>query len=142
MDAWRQRVIDEAVTWLRTPWAHAQAVKGAGVDCAQLLRMVYVDAGVIEPFETGSYPPDLMLHSTEERFASFADRYMDAVSSPQPGDAVLWKFGRSFSHGGIVIEWPRFIHAYRPENQVCYGDDRDQNLTHRDRRFYMPKVAI
>ncbi|HYL49488.1 MAG TPA: hypothetical protein VET84_09005 [Stellaceae bacterium] len=29
-----------------------------------------------------------------------------------PGDIALWRFGRCFSHGAIVIEWPVVIHAY------------------------------
>ncbi len=30
----------------------------------------------------------------------------------EPGDIVLWKFGRCFSHGAIIVEWPTIIHAY------------------------------
>ena len=29
-----------------------------------------------------------------------------------PGDIALWRFGRCFSHGAIVVDWPVVIHAY------------------------------
>ena len=141
MDAWRQRVIDEAAKWLRTPWRDKAQVLGAGVDCAHLLIAVYAGAGLIEPFDPGEYPQDMMLHSDRELFTQWIDKYMDPVEAPLPGDAVIWKFGRSFSHGGIVTLWPAFIHAYRMEGIVCYGDDRDVYLNHREKRFYTPKVT-
>jgi|SRR5579872_717175 len=29
-----------------------------------------------------------------------------------PADIALWRFGRCFSHGAIVVDWPIVIHAY------------------------------
>lgn len=48
---YRLAVIESAKAWLGTPWHHMARVRGAGVDCAQLLMATYSDAGVIEPFE-------------------------------------------------------------------------------------------
>lgn len=140
MDAWRSAVIQEVQKWLRTPWHHRAKVLGVGVDCAQLLIAAYAGAGIIEDFDTGEYPPDLMLHSEQELFTEWIERYMNPIESPEPGDAVLWKFGRSFSHAAIVVAWPNFIHAYRAEGCVCYGDDRDVYLNRRAKHFYTPKV--
>src|SRR5690349_11447583 len=39
---WRARLLDEARTWLLTPWHHNARVRGAGVDCGQLLIACYV----------------------------------------------------------------------------------------------------
>ena len=49
----RQRDLVESVarSWLRTPYHDLGEVKGAGCDCATLLKCVYVEAGVIAPFE-------------------------------------------------------------------------------------------
>ena len=33
-DALRERVVAEALSWLGTPYAHRQRLKGVGVDCA------------------------------------------------------------------------------------------------------------
>ena len=54
----RTALVDAARSWLNTPYHHKARVKGAGVDCAQLLIGVYTDAGLIEAFDTGDYPPD------------------------------------------------------------------------------------
>src|SRR5215475_8049951 len=43
----RAAVIAEAKTWLGTPFAHRSMVKGAGVDCAQLVRLVFIECGVL-----------------------------------------------------------------------------------------------
>ena len=38
----RQAIIDETVTWLRTPYHHMAAIKGAGVDCAQTVSYTHL----------------------------------------------------------------------------------------------------
>lgn len=35
-----QDIVDEALSWVRTPWQHQQAIKGVGVDCANYLAGV------------------------------------------------------------------------------------------------------
>ena len=67
----RTAVLDEARSWLGTPYHHRACVKGAGVDCAQILIAVYANAGLIQAFDTGDYPPDWMLHREEERYLGF-----------------------------------------------------------------------
>jgi len=134
----RQAVIAEARTWLRTPWVHRARIKGAGVDCGQLLIAVYSAAGVIEPFDTGEYPQDFMLHQAEERFLGFVLRHAHEVDAPGPGDIAVWRHGRCFSHAGIVVQWPEVIHASVPEGQVAYGTaGRDPKLAG-PVRFFSP----
>lgn len=122
MEAWRARIIEEAKTWLRTPWHHAARVKGSGVDCGQLIIGVYINAGLVEHFETGGYPADWMLHQSEERYLGWVEKYLDPVDVPQPGDVAAWRYGHCFSHGAIVVDWPTIIHAYRREKGVVWGD--------------------
>lgn len=122
MEAWRQRIIDEAKTWLRTPWHHNARVKGAGVDCGQLIIACYIDAGLVPHFETGDYSPDWMLHQSEERYLGWVEKYLDPVDTPRPGDVCAWRFGHCFSHGAVVLDWPNVIHAFRSERAVVYGD--------------------
>jgi cell wall-associated NlpC family hydrolase len=43
----QQAVIVEARRWLNTPYHHAAAVHGVGVDCLMLLCCVYSAAGVV-----------------------------------------------------------------------------------------------
>ena len=64
-------MVAEARTWIKTPWRHMAAIKGAGVDCAMLLAAVYVATGLVKPFDPRPYPMDWMLHRDDERFLGF-----------------------------------------------------------------------
>lgn len=137
MEPIRQQILDEARTWLRTPWHHMARVKGAGVDCAQFLIGVYSAVGIVESFDTGHYPHDWMLHKEEERFLSFLQQYGREVAAPQPGDAVVYKIGHCFSHGGIVVDWPgEIIHAWFPERMVVQSKGLGGMLAGREHKFF------
>jgi cell wall-associated NlpC family hydrolase len=136
MEAWRQRILTAAETWLLTPWAHNQCVKRAGVDCGRFLHASYAEADLAAPVDFGTYPADWMLHRSEERFLGWVERYLDPVGYPQPGDVAVWKFGRCFSHGAIVVDWPRIIHAYVPCRMVTRDDASKGALVDRPVLFY------
>jgi cell wall-associated NlpC family hydrolase len=138
MQGERQRVVDAARTWLDTPYHHHARLKGVGVDCAQILIAVFAEAGLVEPFETGYYPPDWMMHREAERYLGFVTQYCPhvVIGTPQPGDIAVWRIGRCFAHGGIITEWPHFIHAYLPARKVCYGSADDGDLANRARLIY------
>lgn len=122
MEAWRESLLAEARAWLGTPWHHNARVKGAGVDCGQYIIGSYVGAALVGDFQTGSYPMDWMQHQSEERFLGWVEQYLDPVQIALPGDVVVYRFDKSYSHGGIVVEWPLILHAYRRERGVVYGD--------------------
>jgi cell wall-associated NlpC family hydrolase len=118
----RQRVLLAASSWLGTPYHHAGRVKGAGVDCLTLLAEVYHEAGLVEKVKIPYYPMDWHLHRDAERYMEGLLSYtreLEVTATPQPGDIALWKFGRCFSHGAIVMNWPLVIHAYVTKT-VCY----------------------
>jgi len=56
---------------------------------------------------------------------------------PLPGDIALFRFGRTFSHGAIVTDWPRLVHAYWNIG-VVYGDANLHPLAGRPVRFFSP----
>lgn len=122
MDTWRAAVLTEAESWLLTPWRHEARVKGAGADCGQFIIASFIGGGLVDHFETGTYPQDWMLHQSGERYLAWVEQYLDRVDVPQPADVAVWHFGHCFSHGAIVVDWPLVIHAYRPERAVVYGD--------------------
>ena len=51
-------------------------VKGAGVDCAMFPLEVYREAGLIGHIEIPYYPPDWMLHRSEEIFLRIVQRVL------------------------------------------------------------------
>ncbi len=114
----RAAIVAEAATWLRTPYHHQAGVKGAGCDCAFLLIRVFAACGLVPEVDPRPYPPDWHLHRDEERYLGWIRRYAGRIETPLPGDVALWRFGRTVSHAGIVVEWPTIIHAYRGEGVV------------------------
>lgn len=120
----QQRVVTEAHTWLGTPYHHAAAIKGAGVDCAFLLIEVFAASGLIERFDPRPYPMDWHLHRSEERYLGQVLEHAEQVETPEPGDIALYQFGRCVSHGAIIIDWPMVIHAQRPEGCVIGEGDQ------------------
>lgn len=139
IDQWRSKIVEEAISWLRTPWHHEARVKGAGVDCAQFLIAVYSAVGLVEPFETHQYSPDWHLHRDEPLFLQYLRQYAVEVQEPLPGDIVMWNFGRHEAHGSIVVEWPLIIHAYKEERAVCYTDVSTSPIRRRLAGFYRLK---
>lgn len=122
----RQRVVDEALTWMGTPYHHMARVKGEGVDCGQLLAAVYEHAGLVPHIDPGSYPHDWHLHRDVERYLGQVQAYAAPTDTPKPGDIALFRFGRCISHGAIVVEWPRVLHSYVHLGVVL--DDVSTNL--------------
>jgi cell wall-associated NlpC family hydrolase len=101
--ALRNAIIKEALSWVGTPYAQQAAVKGAAVDCVMLMVSAMVAGGILLPFDPRPYPPLFHLHRDDERYLGWLTAIGNEVASPQPGDFVLWKFGRVYSHGGVII---------------------------------------
>ncbi|MHB1872293.1 MAG: NlpC/P60 family protein [Steroidobacteraceae bacterium] len=129
MDAVRASIIAEAQSWLGTPYHHRAQVKGVGVDCAMLPIAVYSAVGVIKHFTPEPYPPDWMLHRSEERFLGYVQRFAVPTATPQPGEVALFRFGRCVSHAGIICEPGYMIHADLRAGCVC----RTEIATYADR---------
>ena len=111
----RAAVATEALTWLGTGYHHHGRIKGVGVDCAQLLCAVFEACGLVPHIETGMYPVDWHLHRNEELFSAWLRQYAHCCEPGEPvqaGDVLLFKFGRTFSHGSICVGDDLLVHAY------------------------------
>jgi cell wall-associated NlpC family hydrolase len=135
-DEQRPLVVAEALGWVNTPYHPHARVKGVGVDCAMLLAEVYERAGVIPHVDPGHYSPQFGLHRDEEVFEEFVLRHGVEVDAPEPGDCVLFRYGRCYSHGGIMVSEVRFVHAMVSPPLVVCTDLSDAEVAERERRFY------
>lgn len=111
----RVAVVEEALTWEQTPYRHHARLKGVGVDCAQILCAVYESVGLSPHVELGNYAPDWHMHRSVEVYQSTLATYMTQLAegvAPQIGDVALFRFGRAFSHAGILISEEEVLHAY------------------------------
>src|SRR5262249_22458520 len=107
----RERVVAAARSWIGTKYHHRARIRGVGVDCATLLVAVYAEAGVLPPFDLPAYSPPAHLNHDDEKYLAVVLEHCGEVERPDTGDMVLWRFGRTLSHGAIVVEWPTVIHA-------------------------------
>lgn len=133
----RAAVINEALSWDGTPYRQQGYVKGkdGAVDCSMLLVAAWVYSGFVEPFDPRPYPPNWFLHHSEERYLAWMETLAVEVQSPQPGDIVLFKFGRCFAHSGILTQVPgQIIHAAAMTKRCTLGDLTDPLLKYFDRK--------
>lgn len=123
----RVALVKSARLWIRTPFHHRSAVLGHGIDCAHLLLEAHVGAGLADRFAVEAYPHDWHMHRNEERFLATLESYLGRVGDSEesirdrgddfrvlPGNVLIWRFGRTFSHGAIAAQWPNIIHASFP----------------------------
>ncbi|QXX74231.1 hypothetical protein [Methylovirgula sp. HY1] len=132
----RAAVVAEARSWIGTPYHNCADIKGVGVDCGMLLIRCFVDTGLCAPFDPRPYPPDWHLHRGDERYLGFVFDRCAETQEGAPGDVIVFRYGRCYSHGGIVTNAAplRFVHAYWPCKQVVEEDlSRSLKLSHPDR---------
>ncbi|MHB8286175.1 MAG: C40 family peptidase [Caulobacteraceae bacterium] len=134
----RQAVVAEALTWLRTPYAHRQQVKGVGVDCAQFPLAVYAAVGVIPPTEIGAYCPQWHLHRGEELYLDAVRRLAREIAPDTAGlaDFAVWRYGRTFSHGAILLAGAHVVHALRGVGVTLGDRSIDEDLRTRPMRVF------
>jgi cell wall-associated NlpC family hydrolase len=138
----RAAVVAEARTWIGTPYLHQSRLKRVGCDCAQLPIAVYSSVGLC-PAINPDYSPQWMLHRYEEQYLGWVEQFAHEITLDQlgVGDFIVWKFGRTFSHGGIVVDPAAhiIIHACIGDGLVLEADwSREADLPGRAVKYYSP----
>jgi hypothetical protein len=118
--AGRRILVSEAKSWINTPYHPGADLRGVGVDCGMLLVRVFVDAGLVPAFDPRPYPQDWHLHREDERYLGFVFNHAVEVARAQPGDVVVFRYGRAYAHGGIVTATQplTLVHAFSPAQAV------------------------
>jgi len=116
----RARVVAAARAWRGTPYHHMADIPGVGVDCAMILVRVFCDLGLVAPFDPRPYTKDWFLHRDDERYLGHLLAHATQVTAPAIGDMIVFRLGRCFSHGGIVVGTAPLliVHAFRPARCV------------------------
>ena len=117
--ALRRQVVEEAMSWLRTPYMQQQDKKGGGVDCSMLLVRCWVDTGILQPFDPRPYSPNWHMHKEEEKYLAWMDTLAVPIKREELdiADVLLFKVGKCFAHAGIVTELSpdgriKIVHAH------------------------------
>ncbi|WP_292893280.1 MULTISPECIES: NlpC/P60 family protein [unclassified Nitratireductor] len=115
-EALRDAILDEASSWIGTPYRHQASRKGVGCDCLGLLRGVWRSVLGCEAENPGVYSADWAECCGEDRLLAAARRHcLERVQNdPQPGDIVLfrWRSHLPAKHIGIMTAADAFVHAY------------------------------
>jgi hypothetical protein len=93
----RLAVVQEAASWLGTPYHQNGDVKGAGVDCGMLLIRVFADLKLIPKFDPRPYPIQWAFNQRAERYLEIVQRFATEFSwagtsrrrSPVQGRSLL-----------------------------------------------------
>lgn len=101
------KIVKEAFTWLGTPYHPHARVKGAGCDCATFLLEVFEIQD-----DVGHYSPERHFHSSEEEYLGWLMKFGTEIKKPKQGDVAVFKIGRCFSHGAIIVDEKTIIHSH------------------------------
>ena len=130
----RQAFVEEALSWIGTPFVDCGDTKGpnGAVDCAMLMRRCAIDTGLLPPFDPRPYPPRWHIHRDSERFIDWLTEKLGAteIEAPRVGDIAVWQFGRTFSHGGILMNDMEVVHAYYLYRKVVITRRDEPTLSH------------
>jgi NlpC/P60 family putative phage cell wall peptidase len=109
-------VVEEALSWLGTPYRHQGSRKGVGCDCLGLVMGVWRAIHGELPELPGPYAPDWAEAGGEESFLAglrrhFYEKQPDDIVA---GDVLLfrWRPHLPAKHAGVLVEPNQFVHAY------------------------------
>jgi NlpC/P60 family putative phage cell wall peptidase len=139
----RAAVVAEARKWMLTPYRHCADLRGVGVDCGMLIVRVFVDLGLTPPFDPRPYAPDWMIHRDDEKYLDFFQHRCAPTGEPRPGDIALLRYGRSYSHAGIVTQTDPVAIVHASHDAGCVVEERmTQNPVLTDRRRKLAYFSI
>jgi cell wall-associated NlpC family hydrolase len=134
----RSKIVLAAKEWLGTPYHHHARIKRAGADCAMFPLAVYQECGVLpREYEPPHYSVQWHLHRSQELYLDEIEKFVVEIDTlPQPADFIVFRFGRTYSHGAIVVEWPIVIHSYIPHGVLLSDALRDGELLSREHKCF------
>jgi cell wall-associated NlpC family hydrolase len=118
MEPWREKVVGLAQGFMGTPYVPRGMCPGLALDCGTLLWHVYREIIPLPAFPA-DYPADWALHNVDTRYLDWIAPFVQEVQHPIRGGISVWKYGRSFSHGAIVVDRKNVIHAWGRQAFGC-----------------------
>jgi hypothetical protein len=142
----RQNIVKVVESWYGTPYRGHSCLKGAGVDCGQLLKGVFVEAGHLPadiPLPK-NYSLQVSQHRHDTEYIETIGKYMREITETevQPGDVVVYKLGLAFAHAAIIKVWPEhIIHALERDGVTAGHGGKTQfsknyKFSDLERKFY------
>jgi cell wall-associated NlpC family hydrolase len=150
-----QRLCADAAGWVGTPFAAHSQVRGAGVDCIHLCAALYEATGFMASFTPPAYTLDAGQTNAESQILEwlgahrefqpvFASRAADpeiTLEALLPGDLLLFHFGKTEHHCGVLLGRKRFIHARAGVNARVSIDSLTDPIYRRQLTFAFRPLA-
>lgn len=114
----RNEIVEEARSWIGTPWQHQAMVKGHGVDCAMLIAGICLNTGLITEDDLNMIPPypkDWHFHNKESMLIPILELFPVheiPIEEATTADIIMFKVANCESHLGLKTDDGWFIHAF------------------------------
>jgi len=111
----QEKFADEAIKWanMKVPYRH-RGTTTRGCDCTGLIIGIAQSLGKLQSYKLRRYKFDWNMHSGAcDIITTELSNVADCVpkSSMQPGDILVFKFGKCNAHAGIFIGNRIFVHS-------------------------------
>jgi cell wall-associated NlpC family hydrolase len=133
-DDLRDLVVGAAQSCIGTPYVPRGHIPGLALDCGTLLKYCYGPGGLCLrlPAFPSDYPSDWATHTDDHRYLDFIMPFVTEVRKPIRGGISLWHYGRSWSHGTIVVDRKNVIHAWGRQAFGCVQRSHISFFTKKD----------
>lgn len=140
----RAHMVAVAKGWIGTRYLDHSDKRGAGCDCAGLPKGVTVEAGFIQDFKLPYWDSQQWLRKgyEDKQYLNTLLTYTNEIQEKDvlPADFVLYRVALSYTHGGIIIEWPNFVlHCVKDRGVIGSHGTDEGFLKGRLRRFFRLK---
>lgn len=127
-------LIEEARTWLGTPYHHQGSAKGLGTDCVGFLKGVALEIGILTPQLAAALPTDYSRQPSAGQLRRLMGGILIHVpfDCRAPGDLVLMRFALDPQHLGMLT-------AVDPDYLIHCG--RDGVVEHRVDTAWRSRIA-
>lgn len=118
----QRNIVEEAMTWLGTPYKYAGSEKGKGTDCSGMVLRVYEETEGVK------------LPRNSRQQSEFCKKLKK--KEVKPGDLVFFATGKdesTVSHVGIMVDDNQFIHASTKKGVIL----SEMTMPYYERTFIM-----
>lgn len=115
MTSQQKAILDEARTWIGTPYRHQASKKGEGADCLGLIRGVYRELIMPEP-PIPAYTPNWDEANGEDLLLTGFREHLEEVpaGTREAGTVLVFRMGLGslVKHAAFCTDKDTLIHAY------------------------------
>lgn len=139
----RESIVEEARSWIGTPFYPHVAIKGVGADCVTFALRVFQGVGLIPQSESlPKYALDGGSHLPASQVIEWLKAcgwFVEISGAPLAGDVVTFRVGKVVHHVGIAITDMKFVHCIRRYG-VIESDLRDETWKSRLQTIWTPRL--